>query len=214
LAKFSSTPRISSIQTTIARDLRLRQQHWDVGSLLQEAVSECLYVAFEPDPATFATLRRNVYQNHLSDVELHSVAIGDHSGQIELFRDPSPESSSLRMSTLRQRHDGPSVAVQLRRLSDFIRSDIDLLKIDVEGAEDAALGDLAGSGKLRYAKRLHLEYHHHIDASIVDAAADRGERLRLSVAGDREALASRSLVSGHIDLLLPEVSAGQGPILG
>ncbi|MGA9816321.1 MAG: FkbM family methyltransferase, partial [Pseudolabrys sp.] len=83
--------------------------------------------------ATFATLRRNVYQNHLSDVELHSVAIGDHSGQIELFRDPSPESSSLRMSTLRQRHDGPSVAVQLRRLSDFIRSDIDLLKIDVEG---------------------------------------------------------------------------------
>jgi hypothetical protein len=118
------------------------------------------------------------------------------------------------MSTLRQRHDGPSVAVQLRRLSDFIRSDIDLLKIDVEGAEDAALGDLAGSGKLRYAKRLHLEYHHHIDASIVDAAADRGERLRLSVAGDREALASRSLVSGHIDLLLPEVSAGQGPILG
>jgi FkbM family methyltransferase len=165
LAKFSSTPRISSIQTTIARDLRLRQQHWDVGSLLQEAVSECLYVAFEPDPATFATLRRNVYQNHLSDAELHSVAIGDHSGQIELFRDPSPESSSLRMSTLRQRHDGPSVAVQLRRLSDFIRSDIDLLKIDVEGAEDAALGDLAGSGKLRYAKRLHLEYHHHIDAS-------------------------------------------------
>lgn len=69
------------------------------------------------------------------------------------------------MSTLRQRHDGPSVAVQLRRLSDFIRSDIDLLKIDVEGAEDAALGDLAGSGKLRHAKRLHLEYHHHIDAS-------------------------------------------------
>jgi FkbM family methyltransferase len=104
-------------------------------------------------------LRRNVYQNHLSDAELHSVAIGDHSGQIELFRDPSPESSSLRMSTLRQRHDGPSVAVQLRRLSDFIRSDIDLLNIDVEGAEDAALGDLAGSGKLRYAKRLHLEYH-------------------------------------------------------
>jgi hypothetical protein len=40
-----------------------------------------------------------------------------------------------------------------------------LLKIDVEGAEDAALGDLAGSGKLRYAKHLHLEYHHHIDAS-------------------------------------------------
>jgi FkbM family methyltransferase len=178
LAKFSSTPRISSIQTTIARDLRLRQQHWDVGSLLQEAVSECLYVAFEPDRATFATLRRNVYQNHLSDVELHSVAIGDHSGQIELFRDPSPESSSLRMSTLRQRHDGPSVAVQLRRLSDFIRSDIDLLKIDVEGTEDAVLGDLAGSGKLRYAKRLPSSHRCIRRQTIVDAAADFGYQLR------------------------------------
>lgn len=122
-------------------------------------------IAFEPDPATFATLRQNVVQNRLSDVELHSVAIGGHSGQIELFRDPSPESSSLKMSTLRQRHDGPGVVVPSRRLSEFIKSDIDLLKLDVEGAEDAVMDELADSGKLRYVRRLHLEYHHHIDAT-------------------------------------------------
>src|SRR4029078_6054024 len=62
-------------------------------------------VAFEPDPATFETLRQNVVQNPLSHVELHSVAVGGHSGQIELLRYPSQESSSLKMSTLRQRHD-------------------------------------------------------------------------------------------------------------
>jgi hypothetical protein len=55
-----------------------------------------------------------------SNVETHPVAMGDHSRQIELFRDPSPGSSSLKMSTLRQRHDGPGVVVPSRRLSEFI----------------------------------------------------------------------------------------------
>jgi hypothetical protein len=69
------------------------------------------------------------------------------------------------MSTLRQRHDGPGVTVPARCLSDFISSEIDLLKLDIEGAEDAVMGDLASTGKLRQIKCLHLEYHHHIDAS-------------------------------------------------
>ena len=69
------------------------------------------------------------------------------------------------MSTLRQRHSGPSIVVPARRLSEFISTDIDLLKIDIEGAEREVLNDLATTGKLRNVRRLHLEYHHHIDAS-------------------------------------------------
>ena len=123
-------------------------------------------VAFEPDPFTFETLRRNVEQNRLSDVDLHQIALDDRVAEIEFFRDVSPESSSLTMSTLPQRNSGPSVVVPARRLSEFISSEIDLLKIDIEGAEDAVLTDLSRAGKLRQAKRLHLEYHHHIDGSV------------------------------------------------
>ena len=123
-------------------------------------------VAFEPDPFTFETLRRNVEQNRLSDVDLHQIALDDRVAEIEFFRDVSPESSSLTMSTLPQRHSGPSVVVPARRLSEFISSEVDLLKIDIEGAEDAVLTDLSRTGKLRQAKRLHLEYHHHIDGSV------------------------------------------------
>ena len=122
-------------------------------------------VAFEPDHITFETLRHNVNQNGLSNVDMHQIAIGEREGTIELFRDASPDSSSLLMSTLRQRHAGPSVIVPVRRLSEFILSEIDLLKIDVEGAEDAVMSDLTSSGKLRHAKQLHLEYHHHINGS-------------------------------------------------
>jgi FkbM family methyltransferase len=123
-------------------------------------------VAFEPDPTTFETLRKNVDQNGLVGVELHQVAVTDRIGTIELFRDVLPESSSLLMSTVRERHSGPSVVVPARRLSDFISSEIDLLKIDVEGAEDTVITDLVNAGKLRRAKRIHLEYHHHIDTSV------------------------------------------------
>jgi FkbM family methyltransferase len=122
-------------------------------------------IGFEPDPSTFETLRRNVIQNRLSDVELHQVALTDREGSVELFRDESPDSSCLRMSILRERHPGPSVTVPSRKLSGFISSEVDLIKIDIEGAEEAVIGDLVSNGKLQYAKQLHLEYHHHIDAA-------------------------------------------------
>jgi len=123
-------------------------------------------VAFEPDPFTFKTLQRNVDQNHLSDVDLHQIALSNRVASVEFFRDVSPDSSSLVMSTLRQRHSGRGVIVPTRCLSEFISAEIDLLKIDIEGAEDVVMGELASAGKLRQARHLHLEYHHHIDASV------------------------------------------------
>ena len=69
------------------------------------------------------------------------------------------------MSTLRERHGGPGVDVPARRLSEFISSEVDLLKVDIEGAEEIVMTELASSGMLSRVKRLHLEYHHHIEDS-------------------------------------------------
>jgi FkbM family methyltransferase len=123
-------------------------------------------VAFEPDPFTFEILRRNVDQNHLSDIALHQIALSNRVGDIELFRDTSPDSASLVMSTLRQRHNVRSVIVPSQPLSKFISGKVDLVKLDVEGAEEAVMNDLIGADKLRLVRRLHLEYHHHIDKSV------------------------------------------------
>ena len=54
------------------------------------------------------------------------------------------------------------------RLSGFIRSAVDLLKLDVEGAEGRVLSDLIGSGTLASVQRVHMEYHHHIDSERND----------------------------------------------
>jgi FkbM family methyltransferase len=115
-------------------------------------------VGFEPDPATFKKLTENVEQNHLHDVALHQCALSDKEGTIEFFH----KQGSLVMSTLKERIDGQQIVVPARRLSTFITDSVDLLKMDIEGAEEVVLPELAASGKLGLIKQMHIEYHHHI----------------------------------------------------
>ena len=164
-------------------------------------------VAFEPDPFTFAALSTNISQNHLSEVQLHQAALGKFDGEIEFFRDACTQSSSLMMSTVRERHDGPSIEVPALKLSTFITSAVDLLKIDVEGAEFAVLTDLANAGKLRFIRRIHLEYHHHIDHSVDNLSSllrlmeEHGFGYQLIVSED---LAIGARLPRRIDLFLPK----------
>jgi acetolactate synthase small subunit len=67
------------------------------------------------------------------------------------------------MSIRRERNDGERIVVPARRLSSFINEEIDMLKLDVEGAETSVLQDLAETGRLQMVRQMHLEYHHHID---------------------------------------------------
>jgi FkbM family methyltransferase len=123
-------------------------------------------VGFEPDPSTFKVLNGNVKQNGLTDVTTHQAALAARDGFVDFYRDESENSLSLLMSTDRQRHPGrKKIQVPARRLSEFIDGEVDLLKIDVEGAEIDVVQDLIARNKLRLARRIHLEYHHHIGTS-------------------------------------------------
>jgi hypothetical protein len=66
------------------------------------------------------------------------------------------------MSCNPSRANGKQIVVQSRRLSDYIEGPIDLLKLDVEGAEDRVICDLAQSGKLRWIRQVIVEYHHNM----------------------------------------------------
>jgi FkbM family methyltransferase len=122
-------------------------------------------IAFEPDPYTFKILSENVSCNSLTDIELHECALGEHDTETTLYR---PESgSSLRMNTIKPRSSlgiSRSITVPVKRLSTFLpRHEIDLLKVDIEGAEHAVIRELACAGSMRCIRRIHLEYHHHLD---------------------------------------------------
>ena len=71
--------------------------------------------------------------------------------------------SSVVMSTVEERvQNGKLNVAEATRLSNYIKSTIDFLKMDVEGAELSVLKELIKSDKLRYIKQMAIEYHHHI----------------------------------------------------
>ena len=103
-------------------------------------------LAFEPNPVMVERLQRNIALNDLGPlVEVHACALGDGAGTATLnFKRGNFGQASLKPIRERQRAGGTEVAV--KPLLDFIdptaRYDITALKIDVEGAEEAALSPL------------------------------------------------------------------------
>lgn len=107
-------------------------------------------VAFEPNPAMIGRLGHNISLNDLGDViRVEGCALGAEPGEGVLnFRSRNFGQASL-MPIRQQVRDGGTL-VPIRRLTDFIEEAADhefsLLKIDVEGAEVAALDPLLDAG--------------------------------------------------------------------
>jgi len=116
-------------------------------------------VGFEPNPLTFPTLCENVERNALSDVALYQRALSDRPGTIEFFVKAN-EPGALNVGMFAGRGETP-ITVQADQLSSYIDGAVDLLKLDIEGAEELVLTDLARQDKLRYIKNIVCEYHHH-----------------------------------------------------
>jgi FkbM family methyltransferase len=110
-------------------------------------------------------LQDNVRKNQWANVEVHNKAIYPTDGTINFYSDPKCP-GSLVMSTARERFPGRTVncqQVETVRLSTFVQGEVDLLKMDIEGAEGSVLVELAEAGKLKCIKEMFIEYHHHLN---------------------------------------------------
>ena len=111
-------------------------------------------VALEPDPSTFAKLEHNV--GGLPGVELHRLALAGENGEIALS--PAPGYSIA--ASIRHVHGAATVRVPARTLDrlldDLDLSRVDVLKMDIEGAE---LDALRAAGSLDRIERIIGELH-------------------------------------------------------
>jgi FkbM family methyltransferase len=119
-------------------------------------------LAFEPAEPAHRLLVANVEGNRLADVEVHRAALGRENGAVPFYEDPD-DPATFRMSTRRERIPGGETTVDQRRLSAFVDEEVDLLKLDIEGAEDDVLDELIESGAIVHVDQLVAEYHHHLD---------------------------------------------------
>jgi FkbM family methyltransferase len=95
--------------------------------------------AFEADPALFALARTNLSTNGAADVEMVNAALWTSTGRVR-FRAEGTDSGMI--DGLAGGIAAPAVDVPSLRLRDILAGErIDLLKLDIEGAEDAVLAD-------------------------------------------------------------------------
>lgn len=97
-------------------------------------------LALEPNPAALERLRTNIQSNGFTDrIDVLPVAAGDVDGELELWLDPS----NLGGSSLRRSDGRRAVRVPVRPLLAIVLeaglSGIDIMKLDIEGYEDAVL---------------------------------------------------------------------------
>lgn len=98
------------------------------------------FVLVEPDPRNVARLRRTVALNAL-DAQVVASAVGPEAGELELRFDRNPTCSALETSATHDLAQRATVAVQTvpDLLDERGWDGVDLVKIDIEGTEEALL---------------------------------------------------------------------------
>jgi FkbM family methyltransferase len=109
-------------------------------------------IAFEPDRGNFQVLKKNVESNSFKDVELNEAAVWITNGDIT-FQSNESEGSHI------QENSTSGITVRSVRLNDLLEkeTEIDFLKVDIEGAEWTVIKDCALN--LHKVANLFLEYH-------------------------------------------------------
>lgn len=142
---------------------------FDVGALIGETVlyfkdqySEAQITAFEPSPRSFALLKRNVFQNKLTQVKLINAAVAEKTGKMNFYTSKSEDSpwgrgDSLKENYFNDKQKSKVVKVSTVKLSSYIKGNIDLLKMDIEGAETDVLKEI--ELKLPKVRQIILEFH-------------------------------------------------------
>lgn len=70
------------------------------------------------------------------------------------------------MGLIQRESNASCIKVETDLLSRYITDQVDLLKLDIEGAEERVLEELSQNNKLQNINQIICEFHHHIDTGI------------------------------------------------
>ncbi len=139
--------------------------------------------AFEADSAIAKILKSNLQKNNFNDIEIIDKAVWINNNGIEISLEGADGASIYSESQNK-------IKVDSIRLKDFLEKEIsiDMLKMDIEGAEVEVLKDCGES--LSKIKNLFIEYHSFLNGSqdldeILNLLKNNGFRYFIKQAADR-----------------------------
>ncbi len=109
-------------------------------------------LAFEPDETVLPFLERNIKSQNLKNVKLYKKAVWTEETELFFYTD-----NGLGGRIGIEYSNRISTKIQSLRLRDFLNQPIEMLKIDIEGAEFDVIKDC--EDKLYNVKHIFLEYH-------------------------------------------------------
>ena len=109
-------------------------------------------IAFEPDRQVFKVLQSNLRRLHLANIQLIEKALWSSETTLE-FAAEGADGGRLGSNPAAAQ----TYTVQTTRLRDYLRRRVDLLKIDIEGAETEVIKDC--QALLSNVANLFVEYH-------------------------------------------------------
>ncbi len=121
--------------------------------------------AFEPLPNAFKLLQRNIKVNDFENVKIYNFGLGDNESVVKLYSDKIGTSGSStinkKTSDYKLKLDIHEHKIRIKKLSSFKdiyrHKRIDLIKIDIEGAEGSLLNELEKI--LPRTERIIMEFH-------------------------------------------------------
>ena len=119
--------------------IRFRQEH-----------PKSRIITFEADPSIADVLKQNLRTMGMDDVKVVDAAVWDRNGTAR-FEVEGAEGGRL--------HPGGQIEVSTVRLADYITEDVDMLKLDIEGAEWQVLRDLGKQDLLKRVRHMVIEFH-------------------------------------------------------
>lgn len=125
-------------------------------------------ISFEPDPGNCQWLRESIAKNELANVELREEALSNTEGQATFFLGDVSGWHTLKGGQLQ--HEKGRITVATRRLDSLGLDRIDVMKIDVEGAELEVLQG-AHESLRRCRPLLLIDLHPHMGADVAAVAA-------------------------------------------
>ncbi|MFC2080839.1 FkbM family methyltransferase [Bacteroidota bacterium] len=137
-------------------------------------------IAFEPNPKIFKICEKNIASFGIENVELYNFALANREDKLLLNCEDADG------SFLTENISIDTVTVKSVRLSNYINTKIELLKIDIEGAEYQVIKEV--ESKLELVSNIFIEYHSRFDKNqelhlILDILSKQGYRYYITGTG-------------------------------